>query len=391
MNGGRALLVKTRTNFFPKYLREERLLFIQKNGQSLKVKMDNQMYSILLDIFAEYENGKVLDFNDRTLDYKKGLKFAVSQGLIDQPAPSGNLSDYIYHYIENSYDQYKEVVGNISSTHVNLLNFPSDHTGFFYENGLVNPGAPIVQNVVWIDENVIPDVVEGDLCVLNVNQNFALFHWRDEHDFEQVKSLLRNKTTQENGFILGKKILPMKILIKMLNGDKMTNTVTLLYENGRDETASTRKFTETLQHYERTFPDQSEGEPIEFIQKLESKLLQWNILPVYINQQDKDLPVSLNVSHYEISYGDHFSYRVFDYDYKKAAVHALTCGIQAFLESEDKGDGKWVSAAARDLFLSKAFPHFIKKKPPITRRSPCHGKSVKKSIIFWGLQRGFQR
>jgi hypothetical protein len=358
------LLVKTRTNFFPKYLQEEDLLIIQKNEQSLKVKMDEQMYTLLLDIFAEYASGKVLDLHNRTVEYKKGLKFAVTQGLVDQRDPSGTLSDYLYHYLENSFDQYKEVVRDISSTHVNLLNFPDEYTGFFHENGLVNPGAPRSQNVIWLEENDRPNGVEGDICILHINQNYALFHWRDQQDVELAKSLLRNKITQTNGFILGKEILPMKILMKMLNGTETDNTITLLYENGRDETISTRGIADTFKHYERTFHDHPEiqNEPIDFIQKVESKLLQWNLLPIHINQQDRDLPVSLNVSPYEISFGNRFRYRVFDYDYKKAAVHALTNGIEAFLQDEDPGEGKWVSAATRELFYIKGLSAFHKEE-----------------------------
>ncbi|MBO1913727.1 hypothetical protein J4G37_54050, partial [Microvirga sp. 3-52] len=98
------LFFKTRTNFFPKYVSEERTLMIHKNTTAQKAIIGEEDYKLLLSILATFREGEKLDLTDKSNEYKKLVKFSLVNNLIHQPPEELGLSEFIIDFIENTFD-----------------------------------------------------------------------------------------------------------------------------------------------------------------------------------------------------------------------------------------------------------------------------------------------
>ncbi|MDM5302503.1 hypothetical protein QUF44_13050 [Bacillus subtilis] len=358
-NGVSHLFFKTRTNFFPKYLASENQLIIHKNHVLQKVKMNQNTYELLLGILSYFNNGAILNLNDKDADYKKLIKFSITNDLIYQPpSEKEKLSSLIYDYIENAFDDFQPVLHYVSSTNFMIDEAPKFVTDFFGKHLLLNnlKSENQTQVIKWIEKyDDIPQVQPGDLCILNKGNNYALFIYNENQDILQANSLLKNKNYSSNAHILGKEILPMKIFIKLVRyatNQEEARKITLLDESGLTETVSKNKINDTLQHYERTYLS-ADRELLEYIKEIESKYSQFYPLKIKINNEDGLYPVKLNISSYEISVNHDFSYLVFDFNYKQAAFYALTHVLEKYLNSFDSQKGVWLAETTMERFYIK--------------------------------------
>lgn len=363
----RILFFKTRTNFFPKYVPEERTLMIYKNKIVHRAIIKEADYKLLLDIWAFFCHGNYLNLTDKSNQYKKLIKFCLVNHLIYQPTEEkGNLSEFILDIVENTFDDYVPILEELVSTKWEIISAPAYVLNFFKENGLINPIIDkYIQRVIWIEKNKDTRLSLGDLCVVHQSGNYVLFFYRENSDLKQAGLLLGKEDDQSRKLPIGDHILSMHLFLKYVNklqDEAETDIFTRVSDSGQVDWINKKDIAGTYNRYERTFTNPYLENNLEYIQALESKFLQFETIPFSINEGDGIYPNKLNIAQYEIKVDDAFTYTVFDYTYKDAAIYSLTHVLEKYLQSKANSKERWIAENTRERFYIRGMAIFLTTK-----------------------------
>ncbi|QHA34942.1 hypothetical protein D5E69_03420 [Rossellomorea marisflavi] len=356
------MFLKTRTNFFPSFDESSDVLHIQKNDTLQKVRMEKGLYEEFLGILGEFNGGSSADLDGKSTDYKRVLKFCLNQGLLDQPLHDNE--PFLLRYVENAYDDYRAVWDKIVSTPVDVIDAPPSISRLLNENGL-QTGEGEKRTIRWIDGDGHAD--PGDFVILHDNGHHAFFIHENEGDLHLAKGLVKRERSG-GPLELGKRVAGVRALaewVKYIVNPHRKKFVHVLYDTGESAVMGKADVTSTLPLYERTFLDVDPD--LSFIQKLEGRWTSFHSLDVSINEGDPEFPVHLHVAPYEIRFQD-FTHRSIDYEYKDAAIHALTRGIEGYLGSID--DSGWVADYSKERFYIRGMIPFLGKTGEFVELAP---------------------
>ncbi|MBP3038189.1 hypothetical protein J9303_01535 [Bacillaceae bacterium Marseille-Q3522] len=360
------MFFKTRTNFFPKYVPEEKTLRIHKNSIVQKAVIEEADYTLLLDIWAFFRQGNYLDLTDKSNQYKKLVKFSLENDLIHQPTViKESLSDFILDFLENTFDDYVSILEGLLSVKWELISAPEYVHAFFKEHGLIHESIAkkYTQRVIWMEGNKDIKLSLGDLCVVRQFGSYVLFFYTEKSDHKQAVLLLGKDDEQNTKLSIGEHILSMHLFLKYVNklqNEAETDIMTRISENGQVNQINKQDIAGTYSQYERTFTKPYAENNLAYIQAVESKFRQFKTLSISINEEDGMYRNKLNIAQYEIKVEDDFIYTAFNYTYRDAATYALTHVLEKYLQRKANHRERWVAENTKERFYIRGMASFLK-------------------------------